>query len=77
MKTSLMIDDHLVRAAKSEAMKRHTSVSAVLTHWARIGREVEVKGRSKKASAFRGLHLGGPAKVDVNRRVHWMEMLET
>ncbi len=76
MKTSLIVDDSLFRDAKKEAEKEKKTLSEVLSHWARIGRDVLKKTKKAGQAPLKSIDLGGPAAVDLNSRRDWMDTLD-
>ncbi len=75
MKTSLLIEDGLFRAAKKEAQKRKKTLSEIISFWARVGRQMLSKQKTK-FKALKAVDLGGPSSVDINSRRDWMDTLE-
>ena len=75
MKTSLVIDDRLFREARREAHREGTTLSELISRWARIGWETLKKTHRAKGE-FKAANLGGPSKIDLRFRRDWMEALE-
>jgi len=75
MKTSLIIEDSLFKAAKREAEKMGKTISETISLWARVGRETLLK-RKKIQTSLKTVNLGGPAKIDLSSRRDWMDELE-
>ena len=59
MKTSLNIDDSLYEDAKKSAERTGRSLSAIISEWARLGRNVE-RRRSRKRPTLHAVDLGRP-----------------
>ena len=72
MKTSLNLEDEVFDAAKKEAQLSGLSISAVISKWARAGREA-LKRQPKKGVEFRPVDLGGAARVDLTHRRDWLD----
>lgn len=76
MKTSLVLDDNVFRAAKKEATRLGKTVSEIVSLWARVGRDEWMKlQRSKTKKTFRAVDLGEP-QIDLSSRRNWLEELE-
>ena len=73
MKTSLNLDDFLLREAKKEAAITGKTVSEIVSFWANRGREFFKKKSGKKK--FKPLSLG-KQNIDLDERKSWMEELE-
>lgn len=77
MKTSLNIDDLIFYAAKKEALKNRTTLSATINAWARIGfKTLRHRKSAKKKAPPKPVNLGGPAKINLNSRAVWMDQLD-
>lgn len=77
MKTSLLIEDSLYEAAREEARRGGSSLSQVISEWARLGRmQAEKQKGAKSRRHLPTVDLGAPAQVDLSSRREWMEMLE-
>lgn len=76
MKTSLIIDDTLFKAAQKDALKKKTTLSSVINDWARLGRAAFQKSRKSVLKRVVAVDLGGPASLDVNSRKQWMDLLD-
>jgi hypothetical protein len=74
LKTSLVIDEALYQAAKREALRIKTSISTVISLWARQGRDKMRK--EKKNNRFEPVDLGGRSSIDLSRRKDWLEYIE-
>lgn len=75
MKTSLVIEDSLFKAARKEAQKQKKTLSEIISFWARIGRQMLSKHKTK-ANELKAVDLGGPSSVDINSRRDWLDTLE-
>ncbi len=76
MKTSLILEDSLFREAKKEAERERKTLSEVISHWARLGRDVLKRKKAGGRPALKSVDLGGPASVDLNSRRDWIDTLE-
>ena len=78
MKTSLVIEDSLFKAAQKEAQKTGATLSETISYWARLGREMLVKNKKNKSKrSFKPVNLGGSALVDINSRRDYLDLLES
>ena len=80
MKTSLNIDDRLFGIARQQSLQTGSSVSELISQWARVGWETlqqKHKAEKKIRPDFKAAHLGGPAKIDLSSRRDWMDALDT
>jgi hypothetical protein len=75
MKTSLIIEDSLFKAAKEEADRLGKTVSEMISLWARAGREI-MRKPPRRSSKLKTVDLGGPSRIDLSSRKEWMEELE-
>ena len=76
MKTSLVIEDSLFKAAREESLKGSKTISETISYWARIGREALKKSKMNPARSLKTVDLGGAALVDLNSRRDWMDVLD-
>lgn len=76
MKTSLNIDDFVFKSARKEALKQKTSVSEIISLWARLGLESLKKITKNKTSVFKPADLGGASTLDLTNRRDWMDTLD-
>ena len=78
MKTSLNIDDYLFEAARKEAQKRGTTIGETLSWWAQVGRKAlrANRGRVRTSARVKAVNLGGAARLDLNSRRDWMDVLD-
>ncbi len=76
MKTSLVIEDSLFKAAQKEAQKTGGNISETISYWARMGREFLVKKKKRSSLKFKPVDLKKPAQVDINCRRDWMDILD-
>ena len=79
MKTSLSIEDRLFKLAQQEAQKTRSTLSSVLSHWARVGLETinkKQKEQKQQSPKFKPVDLGGPAQIDLRSRRDWMDSLD-
>lgn len=70
-----MIENSLFRLAKKEAWVKKTSLSEVISYWARMGREHLIKKKGGKRK-LKTVDLGGRAAMDINSRKEWIDLLE-
>ena len=75
MKTSLIIDDKIFQEAKKEAAQSGRSISEVISHWARAGRDEWMERKRSKKKDFKPVDLGS-LQLDLSSRRNWMEELE-
>lgn len=75
MKTSLVIDDSLFRAAQEEAHRTRKTLSETLSHWARVGWEA-LRKRKSPSRKIKPLNLGGQARINLASRKAWMDELD-
>ena len=75
MKTSLNIDEAVFKAAKREAIKDNSSVSQIISRWARVGAR-QMNSRKIKPSGLKTVDLGKNALIDINSRRNWMDLLD-
>lgn len=77
MKTSLNIQDSLFKAAQEEAKKNKSTISELISTWARIGREALMKQKEKRTvRQLMSRDLGGKAFIDLSSRRDWMDALD-
>lgn len=75
MKTSLIIEDSLYRAAKTEAERTGKTISQTISFWASAGR-LALKGeKRKKKRVIPVLNLGEP-RLDLTSRRDWLDLLD-
>jgi hypothetical protein len=75
MKTSLVIEDRIFEEAKKEADRTGSTISEVISTWARLGRDIWKEGEKRKAIQFKAADLG-EALLDISNRKHWMDDLD-
>lgn len=75
MKTSLNIENALFRAAQREAQRQGKTLSDTITFWARVGYDFLKKGKHARRKQVKTLDLGGPSRLDLSSRKHWMDLL--
>lgn len=75
MKTSLVIEDSLFRAAQQEAQRTHKTLSETISQWARAGWAV-LRKRKTPSRKIRPVNLGGKAGVNIANRKSWMDDLD-
>lgn len=77
MKTSLNLEDSLVKAAQKEIQKTGKSLSDTISHWARVGRDhLAKKKRASSPKKLKTVNLGGPSRVDLSSRRDWKDLLD-
>lgn len=76
MKTSLVLDDRLFRAARQEAQRNGKTLSETISHWARVGWEALRRERTTRRTTFHAVDLGGAAAIDLHSRRDWMDTLD-
>ncbi|MBK5290435.1 MAG: hypothetical protein JJE04_01910 [Acidobacteriia bacterium] len=75
MKTSLVIDDSLFRAAKAEAERTGKTISETISAWASAGRRSLKEEKRKKKRVLPVLDLGQP-RIDLTSRRDWLDLLD-
>lgn len=77
LKTSLNIEESLLKEAKKYAEKHGRTLGETITYWARLGCEsLKAKHRQNAKAKPIPLDLGGGAKVDLTSRRDWLDELE-
>jgi len=77
MKTSLILDDNLFKAAQREAVRTGQAISELISRWARVGKaHLEKEHRRRKKRSFAPVDLGGDARIDLTSRRDWMDQIE-
>lgn len=75
MKTSLVIEDSIFRAAQQEAQRSNKTLSETISYWARLGWEA-LRKRKPPSRKIRPVNLGGKAKINLASRKAWMDELD-
>ena len=75
MKTSLILDDRVFEEAKKESSKTGRSISAIVSQWAAMGRDLWKQKKGQTVKTFKPLNLG-TEKIDLTNRKEWMEDLD-
>lgn len=75
MKTSLNIEDRLFGLLQRESIRQKKTLGEILSEWARVGYEALGKQGKKGKRRLHGVNLGGEARIDINSRKEWMDLL--
>ncbi|MBI1882595.1 MAG: hypothetical protein HYS08_00075 [Chlamydiae bacterium] len=77
MKTSLIIEDHLFRAAQREAQRQGKTLSETISFWARVGWESLKHQKKSPTRDVKPVDLGGPSRVNLKSSRDWIDFLDT
>ncbi|MBI1869565.1 MAG: hypothetical protein HYS07_00050 [Chlamydiae bacterium] len=76
MKTSLIIEDRLFRAAQKEAHREGKTLSETISFWARVGWESLRRSKHHPRHPVKPVDLGGPSSINLKSRRDWMDLLD-
>lgn len=77
MKTSLNIENRLFLVAKHEAERKKSTVSELISYWARVGYEtLKKEQKNNKPKKHLTADLGGEASIDLSSRRIWLDEID-